>query len=85
MIDRCMEWRQSPCIVLPSTEFGYPNSLVKGQPLKSRIERLMKMNIVIAFAVGAMFGGAVGVVIMCLFQVNHCNDCEVKQNEKTDR
>lgn len=43
------------------------------------------MNIVIAFAVGAMFGGAVGVVIMCLFQVNHCNDCEVKQNEKTDR
>lgn len=45
----------------------------------------MKMNVAIAFAVGTMFGGAVGVVIMCLFQVNHCNDCEVKQNEKTDR
>lgn len=85
MIDKYVHWRKSPCTVSPSTEFRYPNSLVKGHPLKSRMERLMKMNVAIAFAVGTMFGGAVGVVIMCLFQVNHCNDCEVKQNEKTDR
>ena len=34
------------------------------------------------FVIGTMLGGMVGVVLMCLMQINRLSDREVKKSEK---
>lgn len=55
--------------VLTSTEFGLPNSLVRGMPPNTPADQTKKkMVYFLIFVAGAMFGGTVGVFTMCLVQ-----------------
>ena len=76
--------------VLPSTEFGYPssdgrpNSLVRGCPLiphkkdaaKEAVRRkeLLRMSEFLFFVIGTMLGSVIGVVLMCLMQINRLSE-----------
>ena len=68
--------------VLPSTEFGYPNSLVRGQPLIPREKGELDLRELLLIAAGTLLGSCLGVTMMCLFQIN--KDCRVKRKEDTD-
>ena len=76
--------------VLPSTEFGYPSGdgnqirllgAAPNTPLKQ--EGVLRMSELLFFIIGTMLGSLVGVVLMCLLQINKLSKREEVENAKT--